>query len=297
MFSPHRKRGVFSVLLGMAVSMASWAQAAPELAVGTVRGSPAATVSLPLYFTAGGTAVAGLQLDLRFEAARLGSGTPAPGSALSDHVLFHSVPEAGTFRAVLYSLARAPLSGGVLMSVPLTISASASPGDLGLVIEDVVLSDGTAVKIEPASLGPGAVKVVLAPTVGQELAFQGSVSDGRPDHTSLRLSGLPELEVRYRLTAPAIGSCQVKLTVVQPDGTRLGPLVLGQAGQLLQAGGQEGNWTFLVSGSGGCSGQSFELRIRGGTALVGIGSGAFLLAVLLFLANSPLTRRRRLPAS
>jgi hypothetical protein len=268
------------------------ASAAPALEAGSVRGSPGATVELPVYYTAGGASVAGLQLDLTFDAARLASGAPAPGASVLDHVLGSSVPQAGRARALLYSPSRGALADGSLLSLPLTIASGASAGTVELRVEGLVLSDPTAAAVGSASALAGAVTIVRAPAAGEVLSVDGQVSDGRPDRTALRLSGLGSLELRYRLSGPASG-CQVRLRLVRPDGVTLGPLDLSLTEHTVRTQGLDGNWSFLVSGLGGCAGQGFHLEIRPSIAVLGLGSALLGLALLLLAVLRSRSRRSR----
>jgi hypothetical protein len=143
----------------MAFSTAIWAQ--PNLQIGSASGVPGGAVSVPVTFTNNGSVVA-LQFDLQHNSTALTAGSVTSGAALSPHLSASSTLSSGTLRVVIYPPVTSPLpatSAGILVNIPLTISASASPGNYALTISSVVFSDGSAHLVNSGTLSNGQVTV------------------------------------------------------------------------------------------------------------------------------------------
>jgi hypothetical protein len=150
----------------MVFSTAVWAQ--PNLQIGSGSGVPGGAVSVPVTFTNSGS-VAALQFDLQYNSANLTAGSLTSGAALSPHVLYSSAPSSGALRVVIIPPVVSPLPAtntGILVNIPLTISASANPGNYPLAISNpsVVFSDGSAHLVGPGTLSNG--QVTVQATVG-----------------------------------------------------------------------------------------------------------------------------------
>jgi hypothetical protein len=150
----------------MAFSSTVWAQ--PNLQIGSGSGVPGGAVSVPVTFTNSGS-VAALQFDLQYNSANLTAGSLTSGAALSPHVLYSSAPSSGALRVVIIPPVVSPLPAtntGILVNIPLTISASANPGNYPLAISNpsVVFSDGSAHLVGPGTLSNG--QVTVQATVG-----------------------------------------------------------------------------------------------------------------------------------
>ena len=274
-----------AVLLCCGLLLCGRSIAAPEVEVGAARGSPGAIVPVPVYFVSAPAATAGLQLDLRYDAARLAPETAKPGAALLDHRFAGAVPAQGTYRALFHSPSRSGLVSGELLSLPFTIAPDAPAGDLSLTAEDVLIADANGATLPPSRITSGKVTVVAAPGLGETLTVEGTALDGRPDRTVVFLSGLNSVIVRYRRVAPGTGGCRIMLRILTPGGATLGPLELQELDSDVQLNGKGGNWTFLVSTSGGCTvAQSFHLEIHPSGSVLGTGTALLVAATLVFLA-------------
>jgi hypothetical protein len=145
----------------MVFSTAVWAQ--PNLQIGSGSGAPGAAVTIPVTFTNNGS-VAALQFDLQYSSAVFAVGSLTSGTALSPHLLYSSTPSSGLLRVVIIPPVVSPLPAthtGVLVNIPVTISASANLGSYALSISNpsVVFSDGAASSISPGTLSHGQVTV------------------------------------------------------------------------------------------------------------------------------------------
>lgn len=111
---------VFALVLGVFAMSAS----AGSLRVGTVRGFPGVTVEVPVSLQFGPNElrdVVALQADVWFDASGVSDGTPTNGLLLSQQVLASSQPAAGTRRLLVYSLANAPWTNGLVANIPFTV--------------------------------------------------------------------------------------------------------------------------------------------------------------------------------
>jgi chitodextrinase len=134
---------VFCLLL---ISRTVQAQS-PSLVVGSVTGAPGASVDLQVSFTAGATAVSGLQFDLSLPAgvsyvsvttgsAATAAGKNAQASAVS-----------GGVRVLVFGLNQTPIALGPLAVIRLSITTGTAAGTWPVGITNIVASDpgGTAV--------------------------------------------------------------------------------------------------------------------------------------------------------
>jgi hypothetical protein len=115
----NMKTVIYFVLVAFAVSAS-----AVSLRVGTVRGFPGVTVEVPVslrYGTNEARDVVALQADVLFDASGVSDAAPTSGPLLSQHLLASSQPAVGTRRLLVYSLANATLTNGVVANIPFTV--------------------------------------------------------------------------------------------------------------------------------------------------------------------------------
>jgi hypothetical protein len=160
--------------------MAFTAQAAVELRIGDVTGSPGRTVRVPVQFTAD-TAVVGLQIEFVFPSTNLASQTVIPGDALADHQVPSNEVAPGVRRGLVFSPTNAPLVNGVLFEVPLVIASNAPLGALSLTLTNVVAGNATGGLVQPVSQVGGTLTVVplaQGPSITSEPADQRTTVRG-----------------------------------------------------------------------------------------------------------------------
>lgn len=183
----RKVRMVVLVCTAIAFSPAVWAQ--PNLQIGSASGVPGGAVTIPVTFTNSGSVVA-LQFDLQYSATTFTSGALSSGAALSPHLLYSSSPSSGVLRVVIIPPVTSSLPGthdGVLLNIPLTISANAGLGSYDLTVfnPSVVFSDGSAHLVSPGTLSNGHVTVQAtlgAPEmVVDRLLLQEEFSSGIPE--------------------------------------------------------------------------------------------------------------------
>jgi hypothetical protein len=109
--------------------------AAPVLSVGSTAGVPGGTVPVAVSYTTD-TNAPSLQFDLLYATNYLASGPPAGGSALADHLVATSEPTNGVRRVVIFSFSNTPITNGVLVFVPFTITTNAPDHDAALVLSN-----------------------------------------------------------------------------------------------------------------------------------------------------------------
>ena len=103
--------------------------------------------------------VAHLQFDVTYDPSQLVSGTPIGNSALADHVVASSEPSAGVRRVVIYSMSKALIGNGPLISIPFSIVHGAAVGEKNLILSNAVMSNAGGGAVVPTSLVPGSIIV------------------------------------------------------------------------------------------------------------------------------------------
>lgn len=198
------------------MSLASVAQAAPSLALGSAKGAAGQVVSVPLTFTNDGS-VAGLQFDVQFDATQLNAGATTAGSALTatGHGIASSVVSANTLRVVVKpSLGNGSISSAELASLSWGISAVAPGGVQPLTITNVVLAKSDSSAVAVGTLTPGAITINSAPVAGNDsvttsedtsISATLTASDADGDALHFTLLGTPA-HGTVTLTNPATGA-------------------------------------------------------------------------------------------
>ena len=149
------------LLLLLLLPMAS-AFAQPDLTVGSATGKPGDTVNTAVTFTNNG-AVVGMSFDITYDSTKVTPGKPVNGSALGSHVLSSNVPTPGTLKVVIISLANAVMGSGELFTVPWTIAASATGGNVPLTLANTVLSDASAKPVTSGNRTSGQITITTTP--------------------------------------------------------------------------------------------------------------------------------------
>jgi hypothetical protein len=135
--------------------------AEPVLSVGSTAGAPGSTVQVAINFTTDTDAPA-LQFDLVYATNYLLTGTPVGGSALADQEVFSSEPSPGVLRVLMFSFSNSPLTNGVLVYVPFSISNNAPDHDEPLALTNVVVSSPAGTQI-PAGASNGVLSIAVPP--------------------------------------------------------------------------------------------------------------------------------------
>jgi hypothetical protein len=131
------------------------------IAVGSASGLPGETVTIPVGFTAGATAVSTVQFDLMFSSSiTYGStATGAAAAAASKSASANAI--AGGLRVMVFGLNANAIGSGVLAEVQFTISGSAPAGIVPISIAGIVASDPSALMV--STIGSDGTVQVLAP--------------------------------------------------------------------------------------------------------------------------------------
>src|ERR1051325_4262509 len=104
----------------------------------STRGSPGATVSVPVILR-GETNVVALQADVLFDSSSLFSGAVAAGGAAANHVVATTAGAPRVRRLLCYSLGNAPLSNGVIATLDFTVPVGTVQNALRLSLSNVLL--------------------------------------------------------------------------------------------------------------------------------------------------------------
>src|SRR5262245_40071361 len=152
----HRFEALAAVLV---LALAGSSLAGQELAIGTVSASRGKMVEIPLTYTGNGSAV-GLQADISFDSAVLGAPSAAGGAALGGHVLRSASLSPGLLRIVVYSPGNTALASGSLARLSFTVADAAPAGQSPVTFSAVTLGNAAALRLTPASLVAGSVKVL-----------------------------------------------------------------------------------------------------------------------------------------
>jgi hypothetical protein len=163
------------------LSSSSWAQ--PNLQLGSVTGMQGETVNIPVAFSNNGTAV-GFQFDVQFSSTQFTIGALTDGPALSPHLRHSSIPSAGTLRVLVrpeVSAALPNINNGILLNIPITISATAAYGPHDLTLAGVVFSDSSANAVTAGTLIKGQITVGTPDISVSPMALDfGAVKVGTP---------------------------------------------------------------------------------------------------------------------
>jgi len=122
---------------------------AAELNAGADCDTAGGIATVPVTFV-NDSLVTAVQFDVTYDPAEVLPGTPTGGLALADHVVSGVEVSPGLFRVVLYSPTNTLLGDGELVSIPFTISGSATMTPIPF---ELPLNGGGA----PPYAGPGAV--------------------------------------------------------------------------------------------------------------------------------------------
>ncbi len=92
----------------------------------------------------------------------LATGTPVGGSALADQMVFTSEPATGVRRVLMFSYSNSPLTNGVLVYEPFSISSNAPDHDETIIISNIVVSTPGGTLI-PAGGSNGVLSIAVPP--------------------------------------------------------------------------------------------------------------------------------------
>ncbi|TND04271.1 MAG: hypothetical protein FD120_1385, partial [Gammaproteobacteria bacterium] len=153
-----------SGLLTAALLCAHVAHAAPSLSLGAATTATATgqTFTVPVSLT-NDAAVATLQFDIQYNATQLTAGEPviAGVPTSTQHSIAWSSPAAGVRRLVISPpRANSAVLSGVLVTVPFTVSPSASAGSLPLTLAGITMSNAAGTVVAPGTVTHGSVTVI-----------------------------------------------------------------------------------------------------------------------------------------
>jgi uncharacterized protein (TIGR03437 family) len=153
---------------------------AAGLSVATQTASPGQTITVPLFFSAAGIAVAGIQFDLSWPSTM--HVNIAPGAQLRDSskLLFSNQLNGGALRCLIAGLNQDLLPDGELLRLLIEVDPAAPTGDTAVDITQVVASTpegeavpaedvSTSINVQPAagaSLGAGSILSAASLTSG-----------------------------------------------------------------------------------------------------------------------------------
>ncbi len=216
----------------LVLTLASTSLAGQEVALGTASASQGQRVEMPLTYTGDGSGV-GLQVDIAFDTAVLGTPSTAGGTALGGHALRSSLVSPGLLRIVIYSPGNTALADGALARLSFWVDDEASTGPSAVSFSAATLGNAAAVRLTPTSLTPGSVDV-LEPG-SYHTVTPCRLVDTRdlqgPYGGPILTSGVPRLfTVEGQCGIPSTAdSVSVNVTVVSP--TSGGHLTLYPGGQ------------------------------------------------------------------
>ena len=145
----------------MLLVSAGWAKAEPRLSVGTVRGFPGVTVTVPLhlkYATNDPINVVALQWDVVFDPALASSGPVAGGGALHGHLVKSRELGPGLKRVLIYALDNAVITNGTVAEMTFQVLSGVRE-NIRLTLSNVSLSQMDASALVTTVL-PNATVVV-----------------------------------------------------------------------------------------------------------------------------------------
>jgi len=157
------------------------AVASPNMTVGSTNGVPGSTINVPINFFTD-INVTGVEFDLLFNTNYLQWGPPMQGNALPPGELMGTnLIAPGQFRILVISFVDAPITNGVLVYMPFTISSNAPDHDEALTFTNVNATDASAFFVALATTN-GVLSVVVPPRLsaiartnaGVRLALAGS---------------------------------------------------------------------------------------------------------------------------
>jgi hypothetical protein len=184
--SNRRAHGAIAVLVFGAL-LARSVSAETSFIVASTRGSPGATVSVPVILR-GETNVVALQADVLFDSAAVSSGAVAAGGATANHVVTSSEPAAGIKRLLCYSLTSSPMSNGVVATIVFNVPSTALQNALRLSLSNVLLVTASPsavpsvngnglIILNPIFIRPdGKTDFLLSATPGQTNVIQASTN-------------------------------------------------------------------------------------------------------------------------
>ena len=160
------------------------------LSVGTVRGFPGATVSVPVtvrFGSNGPFSVVAMQADIAFDSHRA-SLVPERGAALGQRRLLSAEPTNGVERLVWYGADLSPFSNGVVAMLSVAVATNAGLSPLPLTLRNVILATAApavasstnrsgAVAINTIYVRPdGDVDAFIAVTNGETYLIQATTN-------------------------------------------------------------------------------------------------------------------------
>jgi cohesin domain-containing protein len=136
------------------------ARAVQKLTLGSAAVPPGQSAAISLGYVGDGSVV-GLQLDVTFDPAVLGSPSVAAGSGIAGQVVQSAVVASGRLRLVIYAPQNVPaLGNGELARLSFNVSNTAPSGQSTLALAGVVLGNANATAVAPTELDNGAVLVL-----------------------------------------------------------------------------------------------------------------------------------------
>lgn len=136
------KRAIAVLLLGFCfLAVSRTAHAAPTLEVGSAKGTPGSSVSIPVIFNRGTSSISGIQFNLTLPPG-LSSGTVTGGDILAAAGKTASSNLRGsTWTFIVFGLDQNTIGKGTLLTVQLKIAPGTKLGTLKLPISGVVYTD------------------------------------------------------------------------------------------------------------------------------------------------------------
>jgi len=191
-----------------------------RLTLGSATAPQGQTVAIPFSYIGDGSVV-GLQLDLTFDPAVLGTPSVSAGTGIGGQVLRSAVVASGRLRLVIYSPVNAAVGNGELARLSFRVSSTAPLGQSTLGLAGVVLGNANATAVAPTELANGSITVLDGPGAFYALVPCRLVDTRSPNgplggpallgssQRSFTLAGVCNVPV----TAQALS---INLTVVQP---------------------------------------------------------------------------------
>ena len=170
--------------------------ATPQISASSPTGEPGGTVMIAVSFITE-TNVSAVNFDLTFSTAYLSCAPPVLGGALSDHIMVSSQPSPGVRRVQIFSFAGTPLSGGVLVFLPVMVATNAPDHDEVLSLTNVgnaavANSAGGVLAISPrpgfTSIAPvtdGIVRLRLSGSGNRRYVIEAATNLSSPQWTAL----------------------------------------------------------------------------------------------------------------
>jgi hypothetical protein len=203
---PSFKPTVVALALALALGWGP-AWASQELTLGSATVSQGQTAALSLSYLGDGS-VAGLQLDVTFNPAVVGTPSVSAGTGIGGQVLRSAVVASGRLRLVIDSPINAAVGNGELARLSFGVNSAAPLGPSTLGLTGVVLGNANATSVAPTRLASGTL-TVLIPTLNFYTLIPCRLVDTRNPTGPMGGPALPTGAFRSFSLA---GACNVPLT-------------------------------------------------------------------------------------